>query len=91
MILQSYTLVLNHSYMVFYDTVCPVNGELRPCHYLLYLNGNPRELRSLFLQHKDMFKYPIVYVMDSPSIFKNHSIVVAEDKNKKLYMFNGGI
>lgn len=75
--------------MVFYDTVCPINGQLTNCHFLLYLNGNPRELRSLFLQHKEQFNFPIVYVMDNPSIFSNHSIVVAEDNNKKLYMYNG--
>lgn len=91
MILQSYTLVKNHSYIVFYDTTVLIQGNNIPAHYLLYINGNPRELRELFLQYKDRFRFPIVYVMDNPKIFSKHSIVVAEDNNKKLYMFNGRI
>lgn len=91
MVLQSYTLVEGYSYIVFYDTIVEVKSQRIPVHYLLYINGNPRELRSLFLKYKDRFRLPIVYVMDNPKIFGKHSVVIDDVKGKKLYMFNGRI
>ena len=87
---NSYMLIKNNSYMVFYDTVLNVEEVEVPCHFLVYIQGSPRDLLSLYKEHKNDFSMDIYYVMDNPSIFSNHSQSVCVNQlGQTLYKFIG--